>query len=189
MNRRTWTALLIGLVLATICHARLFPGVWCDCQAAEGGPIQPLANEHVVVYRSPEPGKVFCYSPGLVRLDSGRLVATLDLGGPGVPKLPGPKAPKCTEAGTWQGKILTSDDGGQHWTPRLDFPFVHARPFSAGKSLYVLGHDTDLQIIRSDDGGETWTPTTALTTGQKWHLNGGCLYGKGSQGQGHFSTW
>ncbi|MFM7844496.1 MAG: WD40/YVTN/BNR-like repeat-containing protein [Planctomycetota bacterium] len=162
-------ALWVGIGLVTGMLGRPFDRLRGHCQAADAGPIQPLANDYVVVYRSPEPGKVFCYSPGLVRLASGRLVATLDLGGPGVPRLPGPKASKCTESGTWQGKILTSDDGGQSWQHRVDFPFVHARPFTAGKSLYVLGHDTDLQIVRSDDGGETWTSTTALSTGQKWH--------------------
>jgi photosystem II stability/assembly factor-like uncharacterized protein len=40
----------------------------------------------------------------------------------------------------------------------FDFPFMHARPFAAGESLYVLGHAGDLMIIRSDDGGETWSP-------------------------------
>ena len=49
------------------------------------------------------------------------------------------------------------------------FPFMHARPFVAGRSLYVLGHAGDLAIIRSDDGGETWSEPAFLTEGESWH--------------------
>src|SRR4051812_16917610 len=94
--------------------------------AALADPIRPLANDFVVVASSPDPGKVFCYTPGLVRTPTGRLIASLDLGGPGVANLPGPKT-LATEKGYWQGKILTSDDRGRTWTPRGDFPFTHAR--------------------------------------------------------------
>jgi hypothetical protein len=97
------------------------------------------------------------------------LIATLDLGGPGVAALPGPKAPLCTERGSWQGKILTSDDGGTTWQLRAEFPGTHARPFVAGKSIYVLGHTTDLFLLRSDDQGLTWSAPVPLTEGQKWH--------------------
>ncbi|MBL9124083.1 MAG: hypothetical protein JNG90_10660 [Planctomycetaceae bacterium] len=131
--------------------------------------IHPLADDFVVVYESPDPGKVFCYTPGLCRLASGRLVATLDLGGPGVAALPGLKADVCTEKGSWQGKILTSDDGGKSWQLRGEFAGAHARPLVAGKSVYVLGHTTDLFILRSDDDGQTWAPQVPLSAGQKWH--------------------
>ena len=56
-----------------------------------------------------------------------------------------------------RGKIYTSDDHGKTWTHRTDMPMMHARPFSAGNSVYVLGHNSDLCIIRSDDGGGTWS--------------------------------
>ena len=132
-------------------------------------PNRPLANDFVVVFESPDPGKVFCYTPGLCRLPSGRLVATLDLGGPGVASLPGVKADVCTEKGSWQGKILTSDDGGKSWQLRAEFPGMHARPFVAGNSVYVLGHTTDLFILPSDDGGLKWSAPVFLSEGQKWH--------------------
>lgn len=124
-----------------------------------------LANDFAAVYRSPEPRTVYCYSPGLVRCPSGRLIATLDLGGPGVSEVPGPKG----LAGACLGKILVSDDGGSSWQHRADFPFQHARPFVAGPSVYVLGHAGDLMIMRSDNEGESWSAPKSLTTGESWH--------------------
>jgi hypothetical protein len=60
---------------------------------------------------------------------------------------------------------------------------MHARPFLAGKSLYVLGHSGDLMVIRSDDEGRTWSAPALLTAGQSWHQSacnvhraGGCVY-------------
>lgn len=139
--------------------------------AAMAGPGHPLANDFVTVYASPDPDRVFCYTPGLARLDSGRLVATLDLGGPGLKK------------GDPHGRIFTSDDHGRTWTPRGEFPFIHARPFVAGKSLYILGHSGDLRVIRSDDSGLTWSAAAKLTEGQAWHQSAcnviyanGCVY-------------
>lgn len=129
--------------------------------------ISPLANDFVTVYESPDPPNVYCYSPGLARCPNGRLVATLDLGGPGVAELPGAKG----QLGRtwWQGKVFTSDDSGRSWRHRTDFPFLHARPFMAGRSLYVLGHCGDLMIMRSDDEGQTWSTPVRLTDGQLWH--------------------
>lgn len=143
--------------------------------------MQLLAQEFSVVIKSPDPAKLYCYSPGLTRLPTGRLVATMDFGGPGVAGLPGIH-------GDWrgipvQGKAFISDDGGASWRHCTDFPFLHARPFVAGKSLYVLGHCGDVMAIRSDDGGETWTPPAKLTDGGDWaqapcnvHYANGCIY-------------
>ena len=122
-----------------------------------GQPVRPLANDAIVVFQSPSPADIFCYTPGLVRLESGRLVATLDIGGRGVKK----EEP--------HGRCLTSDDHGQTWTFRTNFPFLHARPFVAGKALYILGHAGDLMVIRSDDEGRTWGVPSKLTAKQSWH--------------------
>jgi len=76
--------------------------------------MRPLANDFVTVCESPDSVTVYTYSPGIVRLDSVRLVATLDLGGPGLKDWP---APKCIRYGQpKQGKVFTSDDGGATWT-------------------------------------------------------------------------
>ena len=91
-------------------------------------PRMPLLDDQfTVMYRSPDPATVYAYTPGLLRLPSGRLIGTMDQGGPGVKNLPGPKVtrgrPHC-----WQGKVFTSDDGSQTWIHRL-ISFFHARPF------------------------------------------------------------
>jgi len=150
---------------------------------AEPLTIRPLADDFVTVFESPTPDRVFAYSPGIARLDSGRLVATIDLGGPGAAELPAPKYQRGETGWSWQGKVYTSDDGGQTWTHRTDFPFMHARPFAVGGSVYVLGQARDLMIIRSDDAGETWSAPIKLTEGQHWcqapcnvHYANDCIY-------------
>lgn len=146
-------------------------------------PIRPLAQEHVVVSASPDPARVYCYSPGLCRLPSGRLVATADWGGEGVAAVPGAKAAYQECCGHWQGRIHLSDDHGATWRLVATFPFLHARPFATGGSVYVLGHAGDLMIMRSDDGGQTWSEPVRLSEGQSWHQApcaaieaNGCIY-------------
>lgn len=129
--------------------------------AAPEARVRLLAQDHVVVVKSPDPARIYCFTPGIARLRTGRLVATMDFGGPGLP----PSQPR--------GRVFTSDDGGRVWTLRGSFPFLHARPFEAGDSLYILGHDGDLMILRSDDGGITWSPPARLTEGQTWHGSAG----------------
>ncbi|WP_206105501.1 sialidase family protein [Paenibacillus thalictri] len=130
--------------------------------------VQPLAQQFVKVYESPDPDNIWTYSPGIAVMPSGRLIATLDLSGPGMESFPGPK--RVIENGKlWFGKIFTSDDKGETWQYRADFPFMHARPFVAGNSVYVIGHCNDLAIIRSDDEGDTWSDTSLMTEGEVWH--------------------
>ncbi len=139
-----------------------------------------IADERVV-FESEDPANLYPYSPGLCRLDDGRLVATFDLGGPGAASLPGPK---CTQYGSaWQGRAMTSDDGGHTWEPRARFGFYHARPFTAGDALYILGQANDLYVLHSDDRGDTWSQPARLTEGQDWHQSAcnvhyahGCVY-------------
>jgi hypothetical protein len=140
--------------------------------------VRPLADDYVTLYESPDPERICSYSPGIARLDAGRLVATagprllatIDLGGPGVGELEGVKYVRDRGFGrAWQGRVYTSDDGGETWQHRVNFPFMHARPFVAGDSIYVLGQAGDLMIMRSDDGGETWGEPVKLTDCQFWH--------------------
>lgn len=140
--------------------------------------IRPLAQDHIVIDRSSDPEQIYLGTPGIARLNDGRLVATLDQFGPGVKNL-------TREDGStgfaMLGKIFTSDDGGRTWTFRSTFPFCHARPFIAGDRLYLLGHSGDLMISVSDDRGETWSEARKLTEGQSWHGSSDNVWYAGGQ--------
>jgi hypothetical protein len=129
--------------------------------------VKRLADDFVKVYESPNPDTIFTYSPGLAVLPGGRLIATMDLSGPGIGELNGPTR-EMENRKLWFGKVFTSDDRGRTWTHRIDFPFMHARPFLAGGVLYVIGQCNDLVIMRSDDNGETWSEPAFLTEGTEW---------------------
>lgn len=162
MERRTFLGSIVaGATLAS--GATRTPAESAAPSVAKRG---PLANDYVTVYESPDPANVYAFSPGLAILPSGRLVATMDQGGKGVKNLPGLKKEGKR---VWNGKILTSDDHGRTWTERSAMPMAHARPFVAGKSVYVLGKDPDLGIMRSDDDGMTWSNPSWITKKQKWH--------------------
>ena len=138
-----------------------------------------------IVCRSPEPNKACVGSPGLLALPGGRLIATTDTLTPWPAELlPGKPEEKKTIYG-WPttAQVYLSDDHGESWRRIRGFPFMHSRPFRAGKSIYILGQDTDLVITRSDDDGETWSEVCALTQGEKWHqapsnvwYANGCVY-------------
>ncbi|MFC3798933.1 sialidase family protein [Cohnella sp. GCM10012308] len=129
--------------------------------------VRPVAKPRSKVCESPGPAGIYCFSPGILTLPSGRIVVTMDYGGPGIEGLAGVK--KKTIDGVFQGNLFISDDAGYTWTHICEFPFYHARPFQSGSSLYVLGHADDLMIMRSDDEGLTWSEPCALTKGEHWH--------------------
>lgn len=120
-------------------------------------PIRPLANDFVAVGESPDPQNVPLYTPSILALPSGRLVAAYERGG------------AARQNNAAYAFLLTSDDRGRTWTQRGATRMTHARLFVAGKSLYYLGHRGDLLVARSDDDGLTWSEPAALTKGQSWH--------------------
>ncbi|MFC1717361.1 exo-alpha-sialidase [Candidatus Poribacteria bacterium] len=176
-------AVLITVIAATTLGAGSGSIEDVDREEARMLVNRPLADDFVKVFESPNPENIYCYSPGIARCPSGRIIATLDLGGPGIQELPGPKGLRRSFKNTVQGKVFTSDDHGKTWVHRVDFPFMHARPFMAGGSLYVLGQCDDLMVIRSDDEGESWSSPITLTQGERWaqapcnvHYANGCVY-------------
>ncbi len=128
--------------------------------------IQPLAQDFTTIYRSPNPDTVYCYSPGIAVLLGGRLIATMDLGGSGVQGLEGVKGTRY--GNIIQGKAFISDNGGKTWEHVTDFPFMMARPFVAGKRVYILGLAGDLMIMTSEDQGKTWQSPSKLTENEQW---------------------
>ncbi len=85
--------------------------------------LHSLADDDVTVFESPDPATIYCYSPGICRCPDVRLIASCDLGGPGVLHLNGPRSRLDRFGLRSQGKIYTSDDRGKTWTWRVDFPF------------------------------------------------------------------
>jgi hypothetical protein len=124
--------------------------------------IRPLAQEHVALWTSPDPARIYGYTPGICRLPSGRLVVTHEISSAG--KVVPPENQPIHES-----RILTSDDGGKTWAHRANFDLSFARPFVAGKSLYILGRDKQVAIIRSDDDGVTWSERSFLNDIGIWH--------------------
>jgi len=127
----------------------------------QGGPIRPLAQEHVVVGESPAPERLPIYTPSILALPAGRLVASY---------IVGQKRATPEEAATLPTVILTSDDHGTTWQERhrADIP-RSARLFAAGGKIYLMGNLGDLRIVSSADNGNTWGETVNLTDGQSWH--------------------
>ena len=102
--------------------------------------IRPLAQNFVTLFESPDPENIYGYSPGLAQAPDGRIIGTLGVGGPGTGTLPGPKFDHGDNGWNFQGQVHTSDDHGKNWTHRTRFPFMHARPFVAGKAIPLLNN-------------------------------------------------
>ncbi|WP_395749141.1 sialidase family protein [Prosthecobacter sp.] len=136
--------------------------------------VRPLAQEHVVIWSSPDPARLYGYTPGICRLPSGRLVVTHEVSSAGKAVTPEKKA-------FHESRILTSDDGGRTWTHRANFELSFGRPFVAGKSLYILGRSKQVGIVRSDDEGMTWSERRSLNDEGNWHQSAcNVLFAKGN---------
>ena len=132
--------------------------------------MEYLANEFVEIVRAPKDKKIFAFTPAICVLESGRYVFSGDFGGKEIEDLPEYASINPSPAGRRKfGHIYTSDDKGATWQRRAVRNFGHARPFQAGKSVYVLGQAGDLVIYRSSDDGDTWDEGHWLTSGKSWH--------------------
>lgn len=130
--------------------------------------MQFVADERIL-FESPNPENVFCYSPGICNGFGNRLLVAFDLGGAGVKDLGG----ALSRAGDWglgnQLRVHYSDDDGETWTPSKDtLPMYHSVMFKSGKSIYIIGVDDRLLVSRSDDNGETWSEISVLDEKYRW---------------------
>ena len=135
-----------------------------------GGNNGHLVASEMVIAESPCPDSVFLYTPGIIEGFDGRLVVSVDYGGPGTYILDGPKSDFGDYKAGNQIRVLLSDNDGKTWreTPAR-IPMMHEILFKAGKSLYMIGHSGRLLITRSDDNGETWSKPSILCPEPRWH--------------------
>ena len=124
--------------------------------------IRPISSESIL-YKSPNPQKIYLGTPGIAVCPNGRLVASFHVSGD---KTLYNQLASVSEDG--RCFIYTSDDQGETWVYRANTSMIHARPFVAGDKLYVLGHSGDLRIAQSDDWGQTWSDYSDLTEGEHW---------------------
>ena len=159
MKQSTWFAAAALLALASASCARR-----ADWNAGR------LVGSETIIAESPNPDSVFLYTPGIVEGFDGRLVVTVDYGGPGTGILDGAKSDFGDYKSGNQIRVLLSDDGGKTWreTPNR-IPMMHEILFKAGKSLYMVGHSGRLLATRSDDNGETWSDVSVLCPEPRWH--------------------
>lgn len=154
----------ISAVVITVLSV-VFPAILSNW--IKGVEMDILADDHVKINYL-DNGKLSSYSPGICIAENGRIIVTA--GTSGSDEAMAQFEVKGRRYGGYvQGRIFVSDDGGITFRQTKTFPFMHARPFTAGKSIYVLGQCNDLMIIRSDDNGETWSEPCKLTEGEDWH--------------------
>ncbi len=127
-----------------------------------------------ILYHSPCPEELYCFTPSLAHGFNGRIFASFDLAGNGLKKEQGPKSPIGDRDGN-QMRIYVSDDQGYSWRETGRLPMLHARVFAAGKCMYAIGHGGDLLISRSTDNGETWESPSVLDSAAHWHQSAGAM--------------
>lgn len=140
------------------------------CLASCSDRSSKITGTEKIIVESPRPDSIFLYTPGIAEGFDGRLIVSVDYGGPGTYLLDGPKSDFGDFKAGNQIRILLSDDNGKTWreTPNR-IPMMHEILFKAGKSLYMVGHSGRLLITRSDDNGETWSDVSVLCPEPRWH--------------------
>lgn len=126
-----------------------------------------IASEKIL-WKSPDPQGLYCYSPFLAEGFDNRLILSFDISGPGLSAVSGPKS----DSGDFNGnqcRIFVSDDRGENWRETARLPMLHARVFKGGDSLWLIGHSGRLLISQSTDNGESWSEPAVLDDEYFWH--------------------
>ena len=148
--------------------AAVTASVLASCRT--GGKDSHVVASEVVIAESPAPDSVFLYTPGIVEGFDGRLIVSVDYGGPGTSVLDGARSDFGDYKSGNQIRVLLSDDNGKTWRETsARIPMMHEILFKAGTSLYMIGHSGRLLITRSDDNGETWSDPSVLCPEPRWH--------------------
>ncbi len=133
-----------------------------------------ISKSEIILYKSPDPERLYCYTPALAHGFQGRLLASFDISGAALEQEAGPKSPVGDNNGN-QMRIYISDDQGYFWRETGRLPMLHARVFAAGKYLYTIGHGGDMLISRSADNGGTWETPAVLDSSARWHQSAGTI--------------
>lgn len=135
-----------------------------------GGTTRGLAQDYTVVTRVPR-HDLQATDPSLLRLPSGRLLATWafrDHGGPGTPG--------WDAIPTERVRLAASPDDGATWRELPPIAANTGHPFIHRGELHLLvdGHGRrNLMIARSRDEGESWTPFVTLFESSHWNTPSG----------------
>lgn len=132
-----------------------------------------IADERMI-YHSPYPQDLYCYTPWLEHAFNGRIIASFDVSGSALKLEKGPRSGRGDYSGN-QLRIYVSDDHGATWRETGRLPMLHARVIPAGKCLYAIGHAGKLLVSKSTDNGETWGEPVCLEDQAPWHQSA-CAY-------------
>ena len=137
--------------------------------------MEALAQDYVVVKRSPADPRVIVAGGGLVRLPSASLLATV------------PLLPRYDSTAASEVHLMRSDDQGRSWQPAgPPLPWYTAAPWVHDGSLYLFAHkkgtthrNDDVLLLRSDDEGATWAGPVTLFEGHYWNCPTGIVEANG----------
>ena len=133
-----------------------------------------LIADEQILFESPDPAGIYCYTPAILVGENRRLIAAVDLGGPGTAALEGPRSRTGDYQAGNQIRIFLSDDGGESWRESASrLPMMHETLFRTSSGLWMLGHSGALLISRSTDNGESWSAPAVLEREHHHHQSCG----------------
>ena len=156
----------MSLVSAMLWWMMAGASLWAQ-QATGAQPGPMLDTEMHVVAESPDPGKLFLYEPGLVKLPGGRLLVTFEY----TPFDANAELPD-------RFRLAVSQDAGRSWQQLPPLDLHSAQPFVHEGRLYLLGNVAirrNIVVLRSDDAGGSWTEPVTLFEGSYWNAPTGVL--------------